>query len=154
MKKRCFKKNNKAQVLGLPMYLIIIMIVAVAVIAAVLFMLPRGTKTIEAMVTENFLISEDPGAAGMGEYTFNTYTVKVKVTTNDENADPISGARVILTGAGTSGSDYTDANGVAIIDVTPKLAENEKDAYMKLEIKASGFEDYEKIQAVHIHREI
>jgi len=117
-------------------------------------MLPRGTKTMEALVTENFLISEDPGAVGMGEYTFNTYTVKVKVTTNDENADPISGAMVTLTGAGTSGSGYTDANGIATISVTPKLSENEKDAYIKLEVKASGFEDYEKVQAVHVHRNI
>jgi hypothetical protein len=152
--RKLFRKNEKAQVLGLPMYLIIIMIVAVAVIAAVLFMLPRGSKSIQAVVTENFLISEDPGATGMGEYTFSSYSVSVLVTTNDENADPISSATVTLTGAGTSGSGTTDANGLVTISVTPTLEENEKDAYMQLEIKASGYDDYEKVQAVHVHREI
>ncbi len=46
MVKLChFRRNNEAQVLGLPMYLIIVMIVAVAVIAAVIFMIPQGTQT-------------------------------------------------------------------------------------------------------------
>lgn len=139
MKRICFRKNDKAQVLGLPMYLIIIMIVAIAVIAAVIFMMPRGTKQISAVVTENFLISESPG--DMAEHGFGDYTIKVKVTSNDENADPISGAFVTLTGAGTSGSDDTDSNGIAEILVKPILGENEKDAYMKLEVRASGYED-------------
>ena len=128
------------------------MIVAIAVIAAVIFMMPRGTKQISAVVTDNYLISES--STGMDELTFGSYTVEVKVTSNDENADPISGAYVTLTGAGTSGADDTDANGVATVPVTPVLGENELDAYMKLEVRASGYENKVIEDAVHVHRDI
>jgi hypothetical protein len=46
------------------MYLIIIMIVAVAVIAAVVVMIPKGTRAMNAQVTANALIAEDPGDDG------------------------------------------------------------------------------------------
>jgi len=152
MKKKSLIKNEKAQVLGLPMYLIIIMIVAIAVIAAVLFMMPRGTKQMSAVVTEYYLISEE--ADDMAELEFGSYTVEVKVTSNDENADPIYGAYVTLTGAGASGSDDTNEQGIAEIEVSPVLGDNEKDAYMKLEVRASGYEDKVIEKAVHVHREI
>jgi len=155
MRKISLRQNEKAQVLGLPMYLIIIMIVAVAVIAAVLFMMPQGTKTIEAYATENYLIAEASPTGGMEEFTFaSSYTVTITVATNDKNANPISGATVTLTGAGTSGAGVTDSNGIAQITVTPALAENEKDAYMILEVKAAGYEDFSKAEAVHVHRDI
>ena len=150
-RKRYFKKNNQAQVLGLPMYLIIVMIVAVAVIAAVIFMIPKGTQTMSALVTSNPVIAEDPGHAG--EFTFTgSYDVVIKVTTNDERADPIDGATVTLVGAGVSGSGSTDVNGEVTISLTPKLGANINEAYIKLTVKASGFEDFEDDQAVTVAR--
>ena len=63
MKKRTIIKKQSAQVLGLPMYLIIVMVVAVAVIGAVIFMIPQGKQTLNALVIENGVIAEDPGNA-------------------------------------------------------------------------------------------
>lgn len=149
--KKIFKKNDEADVLGLPMYLIIVMIVAVAVIAAVIFMIPKGTQSMNALVVSGATMGEDPGNAD--EFTFSTaYNVKIKVTTNDERADPIKSATVTIVGAGVAGSGTTDENGEAIISVTPKLGANINEAHMELTVKAAGFKDFKDNEAVTVMR--
>ena len=143
--------NDTAQVLGLPMYLIVVMIVAVAVIAAVILMIPQGTGMLNAQVTENVVIAEAPGNASA--FTFeSTYNVTVKVTTHHESANPVSGATVTLVGSGDVSSNVTDGNGFAHLQVTPSLAENCNEDYMKLTVKAAGYQDYQDEQAVTIYR--
>jgi len=145
------KHQNNAQVLGLPMYLIIVMIVAVAVIAAVLFMIPQGTRTMNAVIMQNQVIAEEAGNAG--SYSFSQpYDVTVKVLSNDKRADPISGATVSLIGAGVAVSNSTNANGEAILSVQPELSENVNEAYLRLKVKAAGFEDIEDLDSVMIVR--
>jgi hypothetical protein len=126
------------------MYLIIIMIVAVAVIAAVIVMIPKGTRAMNAQVTSNSLIAENPGTDGGGAFTFTkTYTIWVNVRTNDQRADPIAGATVTLVGAGDSGQGKTLDNGSAkITGIKPTLDANVNEAYMKLTVKVAGYEDF------------
>lgn len=151
MKLKQITKQNSAQVLGLPMYLIIVMIVAVAVIAAVLFMIPQGTRTMNAMVVNNNVIAEEAGNAGA--YSFSQpYDVTVRVTTNDNRADPISGATVSLIGSGVAVSNATNANGEVTLSVQPTLSENINEAYLRLKVKAAGFEDVEDLESVMIVR--
>lgn len=153
MKKRYFKKNNGGQVLGLPMYLIIVMIVAVAVIAAVIFMIPKGTQTMNAQVTGGSLISLIGDGKLSGAEAAND--VVVSVTTNDDRADPVSGATVTLTGAGVALEAKTNADGTWTFPkatVIPILEANQNMAYIKLTVKASGFEDFEDDTAVTVVR--
>ena len=151
MNHKSFISKNDAQVLGLPMYLIIIMIVAVAVIASVLFMIPQGTKTLNAIVTENPVIAEDPGNASA--FTFSSaYDITVQVTSNDDRADPISGATVSLVGAGVAGSATTNGDGIASLSITPQLGENINEASVKLIVKAQGHEDFQDLDAITVHR--
>ena len=213
MKKHSFRKDEEGQVLGLPMYLIVVMIVAVAVIAAVIFMIPHGTQTMNALVTDNAVISENPGnaskftfnssydvvikvttnderadpvadatvtivGAGVAEFgtqtmnalvtdnavisenpgnaskfTFNSsYDVVIKVTTNDERADPVADATVTIVGAGVAEFGTTNANGEVTISVTPTLGANVNEANIKLMVKAAGFEDFEDDTAVTVYR--
>ena len=152
MKRRIFNANTNAQVLGLPMYLVIIMIVAVAVIAAVIFMIPQGSRTMNALVIENSIIAEDPGNASA--FTFSqAYNVGIKVTTNNNRADPIAGATVTLVGSGVANSGVTDENGEVSISVTPELGTNINEASIKMIVKASGFEEYTDTSAVTVYRE-
>jgi hypothetical protein len=136
------------------MYLIVIMIVAVAVIASVIFMIPKATRTMNVQVTSNALIAESPGSDGGGKFTFSkTYTVWVKVTTSDERADPISEATVTLVGAGDAGQGKTLDNGSAkITGLKPILDANINEAYMVLTVKANGYEDFTDTKAVSIVR--
>ena len=143
--------NDTAQVLGLPMYLIVVMIVAVAVIAAVILMIPQGTGMLNAQITENVVIAEAPGNASA--FTFSSaYNVTVKVTTHHESTAPVSGATVTLVGSGDVSSNITDGNGIAHLQVTPSLAENCNEDYMKLTVKAAGYQEYQDEQAVTIYR--
>ncbi|MEF8879418.1 MAG: hypothetical protein V5A64_03390 [Candidatus Thermoplasmatota archaeon] len=152
IKKRCLKKDERGQVLGLPMYLIIIMIVAVAVIAAVIFMMPQGSKQIDAQVTQGSLID----LSGDGEISGNpSDNIIIKVFTKDERADPISGATITLTGAGVAYEDTTNDAGEVSIDptsISAELSSNKNDDYISMTIKASGFEDYKDDQAIHVVR--
>jgi len=154
MDKKNFRRNESGDVLGIPMYLIIIMIVAVAVIAAVVFMIPKATRAMNVQVTSNALIAESPGSDGGGKFTFSkTYTIWVKVTTNDERADPISEATVTLVGAGDANSGKTLDNGSAkITGIKPILDANINEAYMTLTVKATGFQDYTDTKAVSVIR--
>ena len=151
MKKRCLNKNEKAQVLGLPMYLIIIMIVAVAVIAAVLMMLPNGTKMMDAQITEG---SVQKGNGAVGDVSIADFTVKVKITADDDRRDPIEGAIIRLSGAhGIGESTPSGVDGIATIQVSGCMLDSGvNEAYMKMTVKASGYEDFEDPEAVIVYR--
>ena len=151
-KERNLKRNEKAAVLDLPMYLIIVMIIAVAVIAAVVFMIPKGTRTMNGVVTNGFLISANPGHSG--EYRFPiSRTVWIRITTSDEKADPISGAMVVLTGGNTSVSGRTLTNGSVSLLVRPTLPANINEVYIKLSVKADGYKDFIDDEAILVNRE-
>jgi hypothetical protein len=154
MKHRAIRGNESGDVLGIPMYLIIIMIVAVAVIAAVVFMIPKGTRAMNAQVTGNALLAEDPGTKGAGSFTFSkTYTIWVKVTTSDQRADPIADATVTLVGAGDAAQVKSLANGSAkITGIKPILDANINEAYLKLTVKAAGYDDFTDTKAVTVMR--
>lgn len=130
------------------------MIVAVAVIAAVVVMIPKGTRAMNAQITSNALIAEDPGNDGGGKFTFSkTYTIWVKVTTNDERADPITDAVVTLVGAGDASQGRTLDNGSARISgIKPILDANINQAFMTLTVKATGFPDFIDPKAVSVIR--
>jgi hypothetical protein len=116
------------------------MIVAVAVIAAVIFMIPQGTQTMNAQVTSGSAQTEDAGGSA-AELNFSGFSVNVKVTTNDDRHDPISGAVVRLSGGHTAQEATTDAQGVATLtfaDDAVKLDANVNEAYMKMTVKASS----------------
>ena len=144
-------RDENGQVLGLPMYLIVIMIVAVAIIAAVIFMIPKGSQTMNAQVTDGSIQS---ASGAVGEYNFTDFTVTVQIMTNDDRQDPIQGAVVRLSGGhGVGESDPTGSNGIATITVTgAKLDANVNEAYMKMTVKASGYEDFEDNDAVILYR--
>ena len=150
MKRKYLLRNKKGQVLGLPMYLIIIMIVAVAVIAAVIFMIPKGSQTMIAQINSG---SVQSGTGDTGDYTFADFTVTVTIMTNDDRQDPIQGAVVRLSGGHTVAEATTSADGVASITVSgAKLDANINEAYIKMTVKASGYEDFEDNDAVLLYR--
>lgn len=150
--RRNLKTNEAGDILGIPMYLIIIMIVAVAVIASVIYMIPKGTRTMTAQVTANALLAET--ASGGGDFNFSkTYTIWVRVTTNNERSDPIYGATVTLVGANVAGQAKTLANGSAkITGIKPRLDANINEAHMTLTVKAAGYNDYTDPEAVTVIR--
>jgi len=147
MKKTKLTTNTNAQVLGLPMYLIIIMIVAVAVIAAVVMMIPQANKMMNAQINPGVIEIQEDGTQSA------TTILTVNVTTKDDRADPITDATVTLVGGGKAFSQTTDSSGTATFSVSGlTLDSNVNEAYLKVTISSAGFEDYTKDQAVLLYR--
>lgn len=147
--------KDKRGIEGLPMRLIIIVVVAAAVLAAILAMMssihPPGTLKISyGTITPNTnvmstssgnVILVDATSKGSDEITDIGFTIVIKVT--DSKGKPVSGATVILSGAGTAGSGTTKGTGEVPITITgAKLEANQETAYMKVEVKASGYNKY------------
>ena len=156
MKKISFRRNENGQVLGLPMYLIIIMIVAIAVIAAVIYMLPKGTKMMDGVVTSGSVHGSTSVGANNEAQFDNILTVTVQVTTDDDRRDPIQGATVRLSGGHVVAEDTTNAQGIATITVPAGayLVAGINEEYMTMTIKASGYEDFEDDTAVLLSRSV
>jgi len=159
-KERYLQKNEYGAVLDLPMYLIIVMIVAVAVVAAVVVMIPKGTRTMIGQVTANALIAETPTNQGGGRFvldgqgaTSSGYTVWVNVTANNERRDPIQGATVTLAGSGVAGQAKTLVNGSAkFTAIKPVLDANVNEAHITVTVKANGYQDFTDDTAVTVMR--
>ncbi|MCD6330890.1 MAG: Ig-like domain-containing protein [Thermoplasmata archaeon] len=159
--------KDKRGIEGLPMRLIIIVVVAAVVLAAILAMMkyvkPAGTLQVSYEFDNSYsgqnvldtssgnVILVDAKDEGMGEVNPISFKINIKVT--DTNGKPVSGATVILTGAGTAAAGETDGNGIAPIEVTnAKLLENQETAYMKVEVKASGYNKYIDEEGVILQR--
>ncbi|RLF41624.1 MAG: hypothetical protein DRN12_02700 [Thermoplasmata archaeon] len=125
------------------------MVVAVAVIAAVIAMIPSGTKTLQATVIQNPVIGENPGNASA--FTFSkTYDVTIKVITNNDKV--VSGATVMLIGAGVAESGITNSDGIVTFSIRPSLGENVNEDHIKMTVKANGFQDYTDEDAITVYR--
>lgn len=157
MKANNFIKNKEADVLGLPMYLIIVMIVAVAVIAAVVAMIPRGTRTLQASVTTGAVLGANKTQPN-GTATVEISSLEVKVYSNDERRDPIKGATVTISGLGVAISLSENSNTTGKYDgiqgdlKTAKLPANVNEGYLKLIVKAPGYETFEDPHAILVIR--
>ena len=147
------RRNNKAQVLGLPMYLIIIMIVAVVVIAAVIFMMPAGNKMMNVQVTEGAIASIGTTDNG-GNYSITAFDVKIKVVSADDRADPVVGATVTIKGGGIAVVGTTDSAGVASFTGVSGgvIPANKNEVCVEVKVSASGFEGYSDEDAIELYR--
>lgn len=150
---------------GLPMRLIIIVVIAAIVLAAVLALMkgftPKGNLQVvylgttadnnNAMDSSGNLVKVNASGKGSAEIYPINFTAKIKVS--DSEGNPVSGATVILSGAGTAGSNTTSGNGIAIVRVTgAKLDENVQSRYMKVTVKASNFHDYVEENGILLQR--
>ncbi|RLF64388.1 MAG: carboxypeptidase regulatory-like domain-containing protein [Thermoplasmata archaeon] len=146
--------GDKRGIEGLPMRLIIIVVIAGAVLAAMITMIPhtKGNLQVECIsVDGNDGNLKTITSSGEGEVSAGDFNVVVKVT--DDKGKAVSGASVVLTGSNGAGSGKTGSDGTATITVTGvKLNENEDTDYMKITVTASGYHKYEEANFIVISR--
>jgi len=155
--------KDKRGIEGLPMRLIIIVVVAAVVLAAILAMIPKTTPSALKVefgevkglnnVTDSRggVILVDASNAGWKEINDISFNITVKV--KDTSNKPVSGANVIISGAGTAASAQTNGKGIAYVHIkNAKLGENEERVYMTVKVKASGYPDYEKSDDIILQR--
>lgn len=147
--------KDKRGIEGLPMHLIIIIAVAVAVLA-ILFAIIGGIKPIGTLSvscekieagehvkkeSSGNVILVDAKEKGSEIIKYINFSVRVKVT--DSKGKPVAGATVIISGAGTAGANTTVGDGTAVVRIKNAILErNQETAYMKIEVKASGYHKY------------
>ncbi len=148
----CFLEDQRG-IEGLPMKLIIIVVIAGAVLAAVLMMIPEGTGTLNA---ECISVDGNSGhlktvSAASGEISVGSFDVTVQVT--DGDGDPVADADVTLIGANGAGAGKTGGDGEVTVTVqNARLDTNEEKDYVSVEVTASGHHSYEEEQFVVIAR--
>lgn len=156
--------KDKRGIEGLPMRLIIIVVVAAVVLAAILAMMKYVTPTGTLQVSYEFVSGSVSGGTVTGSgsvimvdvngmQALDDINFKIKVKVVDANGNPVSGATVILSGAGTAAAGETLGDGEITIEVkNAELAENQETAYMKVEVKASGYNKYVDEEGITIQR--
>ncbi len=156
MKANQFVQNNEADVLGLPMYLIIVMIVAVAVIAAVIYMIPKGKQMMAGSIIgiqPSNGLSKGTVQASTNRFIFDPITFTVMVQTLDSERDPIQGASVSITGCHGSGVGTTSADGTATVTFAGAFLEpGINEGYLKITVNAPGYETFTQEQVVTLIR--
>ena len=82
-----------------------------------------------------------------------TISFKATIEVKDSDGNPISGASVVLQGAHTTASGKTKEDGTVEINVqNAKLEENQQQVYMKILVKAHGYQDFEDDEGILIVR--
>jgi len=110
-------------------------------------MIPQANKMMNAQISPGVIEIQEDGTQN------GSLLVTVNVTTKDDRADPIADATVSLVGGGKAFSQTTDSSGTASFTVSGlSLDSNINEAYLKVTISASGFEDYTKDQAILLYR--
>jgi hypothetical protein len=110
------RKNNSGALEGLPLYLIILVVIAGAAIGFIIAILPPPIGP-----PATILIQNAAGTAQVSEVQWCSNT-DVKVTVTDVNGKKVANAVVHFTGAGIDDGHSTDGNGVMTFTVSPKTA--------------------------------
>jgi hypothetical protein len=150
-KLRHLNRDNEAQVLGLPLYLIIIMIIAVAVIAAVMAMMSDlGTpQKMNAVCDPASFTAQDNATYLNGVYKYEDLDITVRVTRSGGAADPVRDATVILEGGGAISHKKTLEDGTIKLTLSGvEVPANTDKTWISITVKADGYEDYQDGNAV------
>ncbi len=132
---KAMRKNKKGGIEGLPLQLMIIIVVASLGLA----LMVGWMNGIEAPKT-----IEDVDIDVSGGSRYNT-TKTVTVTVYDQDGYALSGADVVITGLGATGSNYSNSvpygttgeNGTVTINVS--LPNLETYGYLNVEVSKSGY---------------
>ncbi len=126
---------------GLPLYLIILVVIA-GVATAIFFGWMQGAQStelrrIEVNVSEGFINS---GTSGN----------KIEIKALDQSNGPLEGATVKLEGCGVKKIGETDSDGKAEFSVSPSLPENEDFGEITVTVKYTGDMTTEKTDIVPV----
>ncbi|MFV9630915.1 MAG: carboxypeptidase regulatory-like domain-containing protein [Methanosarcinales archaeon] len=148
-KNRSLKQNEKG--MELPINIVVMLVVGMVALAALLSIIPESKKNliveVESIGNNNNLRQGVTTniTHGVDEHV----QINLKVYDNDNN--PVQGADVIISGGGGQGSEKTDINGEAEVEVNNvNIRFNQDSLDLKLIVKANGFYEYRDESAILI----
>lgn len=134
--------------IGIPIKMVVLTIVGMAGLASMIVIIQNGENAMPEpmhadVMSGNIIVLSD----------FNdTYDINMAVRVIDSTkGEHIQKASVVLSGMGTAAVNITDNNGYSILRFN-KTDFDLKDieGYLRLDVKASGFQDYSNEYAVKI----
>ena len=149
---RRLKSDNNAALEGLPLYLLIMVIIAAVGISVVMGWMNMigGPKAIDDVMSQpdEILIT---GAGGSSEYS-NT-SIEITIVVYDQDGNPLAGAMVVLDGEGltildadnTAPTAVTDANGKVMftdLNITKTMDSIGIAGYVGVDVTKSGYTSY------------
>jgi hypothetical protein len=127
-KEQYFLKNESA-VLGLPMRLTVSLIIGTIALIAILSMILNP-----CLFPHRMMVTISPEVTTLqGSSPEN---VSFIVFVNDTDGFPLSGASVIVKGLGGAGSDVSDKNGKALVQLRVQLENGTYEGYLDISVKA------------------
>lgn len=162
MSRRLFFSNERGSVEGLPVMLIVMLVIGIVALAAMVtamgqFKPPRVLSAVveKANGYDGNLIAID---AGGGNRKSANITGNTRIKVIDASGKPVDGASVTISGLSSAASGKTSSYGtVTFSDASewiqvPVLEENQNEGYLKLEVTANGFIDYQNEKAIKVVR--
>ncbi|MFW6375542.1 MAG: hypothetical protein ACOCZJ_00090 [Thermoplasmatota archaeon] len=125
---------------GLPLYLILLVVIA-GVSTAIVF---GWMQSAESTELDHIKVDVSDG------YVTSGSSNNVEITAYDRNDDELSGATVTLQGCGVKEIGETDSDGKAEFSVSPSLPENEDFGEITVTVKYTGDVKTEKTDTVPV----
>ncbi|MFW5898649.1 MAG: hypothetical protein ACOCT7_02200 [Candidatus Saliniplasma sp.] len=125
---------------GLPLYLILLVVIA-GVSTAIVF---GWMQSAESTELDHIKVDVSDG------YVTSGSSNNVEITVYDRNDDELSGATVTLQGCGVKEIGETDSDGKAEFSVSPSLPENEDFGEITVTVKYTGDVKTEKTDTVPV----
>lgn len=132
---------------GIPIKMVVLTIVGMAGLAAMLVIIENGEKAMPEpmhadIISKNIIVFSDINVT-------DDFGVEVKVSASD--GTPVRKASIVLSGLGTGSVNVTDSNGSAVVMFNKSDFQNKGgEGYLKMYVKANGFQDYSNDYAVRI----
>lgn len=123
------RSDEKGALEGLPLYLILLVVIA-GVSTAIIFGWMQSAQSTELGKIEVSAGNDKVVNAGENE--------EITVKAYDQDNDPLSGATVVLEGCSINEVDNTNKDGTKTFEVEPSLTENEDFGEITVTVKYTG----------------
>lgn len=131
---------------GIPIKMVVLTIVGMAGLAAMLVIIENGEKAIPEALHADIGSSNIIFFSDINES--EDISIRIRVAAAD--GTPVSKASVILSGLGAGSVNVTDSDGNATVKFEKDDFQKIGEGYLKLYVKANGFQDYSNDYAVKI----
>ncbi len=143
--RRGFIVDQRA-VLGLPMRLTVSLIIGVVALV-VIFGFVFGV----CLFPQKLVVDVEPVVHFVSGGSCGNFSINVTVT--DSSGNPVKDASVIIKGLSGAGSNYTDSQGFASVNIEGCLKPGRSEGYFDVRVDASGcFERFSQVDMIKVVR--
>jgi hypothetical protein len=153
---RLIRRDEKA--MELPKNIVVMLVVGMVALATLISIIPTPTKEmsvfVEGVRLEGGSLQKGNSIIADSKTAENPFAITVVVKATDKDGNPVRNVNVILRGLGGAASNTMGIDGTTFLTTAEnarfRLDPNQNEGTMDLKIRADGFYDYERKDAVMI----